>query len=271
MVSMKKWPVCIGVIVVILLWSGIVSAEENSLQRIQREGVLHAATEPAFEPFEFMKDGKIVGYGTDIAYEIAKRMGVRLDLQGMSFSAVLPSLITHKVDLAATTIADTPERKKKVAFTRLITNLKTVIVTSLDNNIESSTDFAGKNIGIQQGSIIEPEIKRWDEQLTKNTGTGIGKIIAYQAYPEILLALLNKQVDATAMPLPMAVSWLKKYPNQFKIIGDWESEDENCAWAVRKEDTALKQAINEVLIALQQDGTLETLQVKWFGKSFREF
>lgn len=249
-----------------------IQANETTLQRIQREGVLHAATEPAFEPFEFMQNDKIVGYGADILHEVTARLGVKLDQQGMPFNAILPGLLAHKVDLAATTLAETPERAQKVAFTDPIGNLKSMLVASSDNDtINSKFDLVGKVVGTQQNSVVEPEFQTWEAQLKQQGGQGFKATHAYQSYPEIQLALSSKQIDVTAMPLPMAMVWMKQHPGAFKIVDelDFKAQNKNCAWAVRKEDQDLKTAIDGILAALEKDGTLEKLQEKWFGKPLR--
>ena len=104
---------CKGVLLSTLLLGTVINtafAGDTTLQRIRHDGVLHAATEPAFEPFEFLQDGQVVGYGNDILHEVARRMGVRLDQQSMSFDAILPGLLAGKFDLAATSLIPSTER-----------------------------------------------------------------------------------------------------------------------------------------------------------------
>ena len=47
---------------------------ETTLDKIKRTGELTVGTEAAFPPFEFVKDGKIVGYGSDILAEVVKEL-----------------------------------------------------------------------------------------------------------------------------------------------------------------------------------------------------
>lgn len=244
---------------------------DDSLQRIRQEGVLHAATEPAFEPYEFMQGGKIVGYGTDILHEVAKRMGVRLDQQGMAFSAVIPSLLTHKVDLIATTMVATPERAKKMAFTKPIGEAQEVILTNVDTtNIHDMNDFEGKVMGAQQSAYMVTEYEQLNQNFKAKGGKGIARIAEYQAFPELAIALATKQIDATVLPLPMAAIYMKKHPGKLKIAGLWtpqKNKTNDSVWAVRLEDQALKGFIDDTLNAMTADGTLSQLQIKWFGNT----
>lgn len=249
--------------------------EETTLARIQREGVLHAATEPAFEPFEFMQDGQVVGYGTDILHEVASRLHVRLDQMSMPLSAVLPGLLAHKADLAATTLVTTPERAKKVAFTHPIADVKKVIFVRQDEaRIATTSDLSGKTMGVQQSSSMVSEYQVMDAALSAESGKGFARTLQYQSYPEMKLALSIRQIDATVLPLPMAAHWMKRSPGQFKIAGEWSTDKEaghyHYAWAVRKSDITLRKEIDRIIESMEQDGLLDELQVKWFGKRLRD-
>ena len=53
---------------------------ETTFEKIKRTGKVTVGTEAAFPPFEFVEDGKIVGYGKDILDYIIADLGVELDL-----------------------------------------------------------------------------------------------------------------------------------------------------------------------------------------------
>jgi len=54
------------------------AAAENTLEKIQRTGEVTVGTEAVYPPFEFVEDGKIVGYGKDILDYMIADMGVEL-------------------------------------------------------------------------------------------------------------------------------------------------------------------------------------------------
>lgn len=272
---------CKGLLLSTLLLGTVINtalAGDTTLQRIRHDGVLHAATEPAFEPFEFLQDGQVVGYGNDILHEVARRMGVRLDQQSMSFDAILPGLLAGKFDLAATSLIPSPERQKKFAFTHAIAEQMPVMVTYFDNiHINSKYDFSDKKIGVQQSSALIPDIQALDRRLVAEHNAPLKAIVNFQSFPDITLALINKQIDATIMPLPMALNLIKKNPGKLKVVAPWTFERHDAtsggagfAWAMRKDDADLKACIDNLLDQMAQDGTLSTLQTKWFGKPFSD-
>lgn len=236
----------------------------DAMQRLKARGVLTAATEPAYEPFEFMQGDKLVGYGPDVLHALAERIGVRLEQTSMPLSGILPGLLSGKFDLAATSLTINPDRAHKVAFTQPIANVSSVILVRADNTtINSLDDLRGKIVGTQQASASERELNKLQEQL-QATGKGFGDFKRYQAFPEIQTALLTRQIEALSLPAPMAAVWMKKRPGAFRIATPW-NEQRFAAWATRPEDADLRDYLNAELNALKANGTLEQLQEKWFG------
>jgi len=81
-------------------------------------GVLKFGTSAVTEPFSFI-DGsqKIVGLDIEIASLVAKKLNKKLEVVNMDFGAMIPALISKKVDMIGACITITEERAKKVLFT----------------------------------------------------------------------------------------------------------------------------------------------------------
>ena len=75
------------------------------------------ATEAGFAPYEYYKNGEIVGVDIDIAKEIAKELGKELVIKDVSFDFLINEVKSGKADFAAAGISITDERKKEVDFT----------------------------------------------------------------------------------------------------------------------------------------------------------
>lgn len=83
----------------------------------ETNGVLRFGTSAITEPFSFI-DGsqKIVGMDIEIAALVAKRLGMKLEIVNMDFGAMIPALISGKVDMIGACITITEERAKSVLF-----------------------------------------------------------------------------------------------------------------------------------------------------------
>lgn len=80
-------------------------------------GVLRMGTASVTEPFSFV-DGSlaIVGLDIELARRLAQKQGKKLEIVNMDFGAMIPALISGKVDMIAACITITDERAKRVLF-----------------------------------------------------------------------------------------------------------------------------------------------------------
>lgn len=81
------------------------------------DGVFRFGTAAITEPFSFV-DGsqEIVGLDIEIAALVAKKLNKKLEIVNMEFGAMIPALISNKVDMIGACITITEERAKKVLF-----------------------------------------------------------------------------------------------------------------------------------------------------------
>ncbi|MGE5498105.1 MAG: transporter substrate-binding domain-containing protein [Syntrophothermus sp.] len=87
------------------------------IQNSGTNGILKFGTAAITEPFSFI-DGsqKVVGIDIEIASLVAKRLGKQLEVVNMDFGAMIPALISKKVDMIGACITITDERAKSVLF-----------------------------------------------------------------------------------------------------------------------------------------------------------
>ena len=81
-------------------------------------GVLRLATESGYAPFEYVRDGQVVGYDMELAALFCQAAGYGLEIVDMNFDGILPAIQTGKCDFAAAGISVTPERAESVLFSQ---------------------------------------------------------------------------------------------------------------------------------------------------------
>jgi polar amino acid transport system substrate-binding protein len=59
---------------------------------------------------------KVVGFDIELAQYVAKKLGKKLEIVNMDFGAMIPALISGKVDMIAACITVTQERSQSVLF-----------------------------------------------------------------------------------------------------------------------------------------------------------
>lgn len=224
-------------------------------------------TEAAFPPFEFVEDGKIVGYGKDILDVVVAELGVELEQLDLPWQGILPGVLAGKFDFVATTVSINEERAKRYAYTLPIANGQPYIMKRKgDDAVASIEDLRGKVVGTQLASSTEPVARAQDAALAE-TGEGFAELKLYTAFPDTYVALANGEIDAVIQSLPNLAVLVKERPELFELVAPVEAgvNYTYMAWVTRPEDLALRDFISGVIREMRDDGRLYALQDKWFG------
>jgi len=238
----------------------------DTLEEVKKRGTLMIGTEAAYVPYEFVKDGKIIGYDPDIIDIMVKNLGVKADVIDTAWAGIIPSLYANKFDCIISAMTMTKERAEKVLFSMPYAEATNVILLRADEDrIKTADDLSGKVIGVQLGSAAAGIIKVFEAKLKDAGKPGFAEVKQYEHYPEAYQDLLNKRVDAVVNSKSTMLVVMHDAPGKFKMISGITDITAYFGMAFRKEDAALRDFVNTQLAALKADGTLSKLQEKWFG------
>jgi polar amino acid transport system substrate-binding protein len=241
---------------------------ETTLEKIKRTGELTVGTEAAYPPFEFVKDGKIVGYGADLLAEVVKELGVKkLTQLDLPWQGILPGVLAGKFDFVATTVGINAERAKRYAYTLPIADGVPYAMKRKGDKLMKVEDLNGKVVATQLASSTEPVSRALDAKLKAAGGTGFKDLKLFTAFPESYVALANGEVDAVIQSLPSLATLVKEKPDVFELMAPTPMEGgfPYLAWVTRPDDKDLRDAISGVIRKMRDDGRLGALQKKWFG------
>jgi polar amino acid transport system substrate-binding protein len=241
-------------------------ARADTLDEVKKRGTLMIGTEAAYVPYEFVKDGQIIGYDPDIIAIMVKNLGVKADIIDTAWAGIIPSLYANKFDCIISAMTITKERAEKVLFSMPYAEATNVILLRADEDrIKTADDLSGKTIGVQLGSAAAGIIKVFEEKLKAAGKPGYTEVKQYEHYPEAYQDLINKRVDAVVNSKSTMMVVMKDAPGKFKMIGGITDIPAYFGMAFRKEDGPLRDFVNIQLAQLKSDGTLGKLQEKWFG------
>ena len=209
------------------------------------ENTLVMATEAGFAPYEYYENNEIVGVDVDIAKEIAAAMGKELVIKDVAFDSIINEVKSGKADFGAAGISYSDERAEEVDFTINYTTSKQIVVVKEDSNI-TTADLANLKIAVQLGSV-------GDTYVTKNYPNA--QITRQKKYLAAIQDLLTDKVDCVVMDELPAIEILKN--NSGLKILDQELFTDSYGMIVKKGNTELLNAINEVLKKLVEEGKIE--------------
>lgn len=214
---------------------------------------LYVGTNAEFEPFEYREGGNIVGFDIELIGEISKLINKDIEVEDMAFDGLLPALQTKKIDLIIAGMTATEERKKFVNFSESYYKSQQAIVVNKDENgINNFDNLIGKEVGVvlgYTGDIIVSEMANV-------------KVQRYNATSEAIMALKSKKVQAVVLDYEPAKNYSAQ--NQELKLIETDSQSEEYAIAIRKEDTQLLNNINKALATLKENGTYDALLNKYF-------
>src|ERR1700733_6793885 len=134
-------------------------ARADTLEEVKKRGTVMIGTEAAYVPYEFVKDGKIIGF-------MVKNPGVKGDVIDTAWAGIIPSLYANKFDCIISAMTMTKERAEKVLFSMPYAEATNVILLRADEErIKTADDLSGTVMGVQLGSAAAGIIKVFEEKL----------------------------------------------------------------------------------------------------------
>jgi polar amino acid transport system substrate-binding protein len=238
-------------------------ADAGTFGDIKARKKVTVATEAAYPPFEFMQEGKIVGFDADVLHRVVDGWGVELEHLDVPFSGILTGLLQKKYDFVCTGLIMNPDRTSKYAFTMPVAVAPVALIKRKgDAKVTSVSDLSGLRIGGPVPPSGPTNVLTSYSQGLKDKGAA--EIVHFQSAPDEFLALANGQIDAAVETTLTVNELMRKHPDTYELIGTI-GKPFYYGWATRPEDTDLRDAINAEIERLNKSGELAKLQEKWFG------
>ena len=247
------------------------SQGSDLLGRINANKEITIATEARYAPFEYVDNGKIVGYDADLmAYVLKSLPDVKVKQLDLPFQGLLPGLDAKRFDIVVTAVTVNKDRASHFAFTLPVADATTgVLLRSNETSIKSPDDLNGKTVGSQTGSAQLQALIALDKKLKDAGGPGLKQIKQYVAFDEAYADLAVGRLDAVAQSLANLGPLMKSRPGVFAVLPQTIGPKSYFAWVVRKDadSASLLKLFSDGIARANQDGTMKKLQQKWFGST----
>ncbi len=220
---------------------------------------IRIGTEGAYPPFNLIDEsGELKGFDVDIALALCDKMGAECELVAQDWDGIIPALLANKYDAIIASMSITDERKKSVDFTdKYYSNLVRYVAPKGSGLDTSSAGLAGKSIGAQRATVAASYLE--------DNLADVVSIKLYDTQENANLDLGNGRLDAMLADGLVIYDWLKTDEGAgFDFVGEGLSLDDGIGIAVRKDDTALRDNLNQALAAILADGTYEKINAKYF-------
>ena len=228
--------------------------------RLINEDVLTFGTDFAYPPFAFddPKSGEPTGFEIDLANALADQLGVKVLLVNRTSAALIPGVLAHRHDVAASAQIDTPElhRELCVSTPYLEADLGMLGRPGEPPSVDGVDDLDGRVIGVTKGTRGE----RW---VVDRADEGV-QVRRFETTDDAVLALAARQIDGIVDDLPV-LAYNDSRSNDAVVVAEISTGD-RYVLALAPDNRGLTDAINDALRRLRSNGKLETIRARWFGE-----
>ncbi len=228
-------------------------------------GVLRFGTAAVTEPMAYVsQDQQIIGFDVEFASRIAQKLDKKLEVVNLEFGALIPALLSGKVDMIGAGLSITEERAKKVLFSEsYYDNGIAVFVKRSDTPKSADPEKSGsadslatkRKLGVLMGSIH-------DAYAQKNYPGAA--IYPFNTLPDMLLALQSDKVDGAFVDQTSIREIFSKNPD-FVVLED-NLFTTSIAAGFSKKNTELRSRFNQFLKGIKADGTYEAMVDRWMNQ-----
>lgn len=231
----------------------IVSTILVSCMDLQDDNTWVVGTSADNPPYEFMRDGEIVGFDVDLMVAIGQHLGKNIDFRNMEFHGLLAALSSNNVDMVIAGMSITPERQKRVEFSIPYTDARIAVLFRRDDKFRGPEDLKGKYTGSQLGTIWT--LISHDMSVKYNYRT---KALANNLM--LVEELKNKRLDAVVLEETQAEKFVEKSPE----LAAFSVKQYGSSFAIAlPRNTKFKKNIDHTIKQLKGNGTISALAKKW--------
>lgn len=230
----------------------------SQLTKVEKSGTLRVAVLPDFPPSAVQKpNGQFAGYEIDIAKDLAKQMGVKLQLVPTNGDSRLPLLQSDRVDVNISSWTATNDRALSVGFTIPYVAHGAGVIYDKNNPIHSLADLAGKKVSVARGSTNDTIMTT---QYPKT------EVVRFDTIADALAALKAGKVDAAVESYETVNDLAKQDPQQLAVLDVPPISPSIVSMGVLPGDQVWINYLNNYIRNLITSGQDNKLYEKWFHR-----
>lgn len=205
-----------------------------------------------YPPFETIDQaGKPMGVSVELAKALAEYLHKPLRIENIPFTGLIPSLQTGRVDYIISSMTDTPERRKSIAFSDPYLTIGLAMLTGKNSGIRSlaEIDQPGKTVVVRQGTTGEA----WARANLKQA-----RLLSLEKESGAVLEVVQGKADAFIYDqMSVWQNWQKHPDKTAAVLHPIRTEH----WAVglRLTDDTLKNQVNDFLKSYRAEGGFDRL------------
>lgn len=224
--------------------------------------VLRVGMNAEFAPFEFLDNNqKPQGFDVDLLNALAKEGKFEVEFRNTPWDSLFPALNNGDIDVVASGVTITDDRKKTMDFTEPYYQITQVVLVPASKNVQNVEDLKKlSKVGVVTGHT-------GDLAAQKIFGATSSNVARFDTLPLLMKEIESSGVDAAISDSAVVANYVKNNSDKgFKIIQIPDFEVENYGLAVRKGDAETLNKLNSALQAIRANGEYRKIEEKYFAK-----
>ncbi|HET9494559.1 MAG TPA: ABC transporter substrate-binding protein [Chloroflexia bacterium] len=198
----------------VLVWLGQQHPPDRYLEDIRARGSLRVGIDPTYPPFEFIRDGQVVGYDVELARAIAADLGVAVEMRALALDTLYDALEAGNVDMLVSALPFVYERQKEVRYSVPYYQAGQVVVVQPGSSIRSAAALDGRAVGVELGSNADTEARR----LARTTMPRMEVRSTYHSGEEALDGLARGEVEAAITDNTTAQAYIAAHLGAVEVL-----------------------------------------------------
>ena len=220
------------------------------------DGKLTSASSGEFQPFSYYEGEDLTGFDKEMSDLMAEELGLEPNMQTGRFDTLVQGVQSNRYDVVIGSMTPTPERENAVDFTDPYYTSGGQGFVQESTECTDPTQMKDVVLGVASGTTYEKELKDapWVAEV-KTFGDDITALNDLDA----------GRLDVAVTDQLVGAYQIHETGKALKECGDMLTEEQP-AFAVKKGNEDLRNALNEALATIKEDGRYAELSEKWFGQ-----
>jgi polar amino acid transport system substrate-binding protein len=232
----------------------------NDWDQLVERGYVIVGLDDTFAPMGFRDEtGALVGFDVDLAKQVFESLNIEVRFQPIDWDAKVLELDSGTIDMIWNGLTITEARKEEMLFSDPYLANRQIVLTRIDQTINTIDALSGLEVGVQISSASESAVR------ANAIFSQLGELVQYDTFNQALLDLKNGTIDAVVIDEIMGRYIISQQPDTYRVMSE-DFGNETYGIGFRLASTTIRDLVNQTLFDLIEDGTLIEVSKLWFDE-----
>ena len=264
---MKKKFLSLIIVGVLVLGAAVLTGCGNGTDEAPAENeskeTIVVGLDDTFAPMGFRDEsGELIGFDIDLANKVGEELGVNVEFKPIDWNAKEMELKAKTIDCVWNGMSVTPERKENMSLSDKYLNNKIVLMALADSDIDvtEASQLAGLKIGTQVDSSALGVLKS-----NEAYDSFKDNVQEYDTYDTAIMDLKAGRIDVIAVDQVLGEYTNNNLGGEMKEC-TYDLGDDFYVIGFAKDNTELRDKVNDALKTLVDNGDAAKISEQWFGR-----